>query len=191
MGVRAWNWTTGMLVLTVGLVAAQDSRRIPRTWDDEEVARHEVPLARPEASPKHVSSDYYYRIPVRPIYKSYPVYAYGHEPPGYLEWLRQQEPVVIWDDNGRRPPLRSDADWLRAGELVFDAPLVMNATVAVDDVRDERWLGTTLSSPLSSSDGSQGSDGSRCSRAPIHFVPRCHRRISALHERRDLVGELH
>jgi len=49
----------------------------------------------------------------------------------------------------------------------------------------------SLSSPLSSSDGSQGSDGSRCSRASIHFVPRCHRRISALHERRDFVGELH
>ena len=69
-------------LLTVGFVAAQEPHKIPRTWDDEEIARHEVPLAQPEASPKHVSSDYYYRIPVRPIYKSYPVYAYGHEPPG-------------------------------------------------------------------------------------------------------------
>ena len=49
----------------------------------------------------------------------------------------------------------------------------------------------SLSSPLSSSsDGSQGSDGSRRSRASIHFVPRCHRRISVLDERRDLVGEV-
>ena len=82
MGVRAHNWIGVMLVLTVGFVGAQEPHKIPRTWDDEEIARHEVPLARPEASPKHVSSDYYYRIPVRPIYRSYPVYAYGHEPSG-------------------------------------------------------------------------------------------------------------
>jgi hypothetical protein len=52
----------------------------------------EVPLANPAASPMHVSSDYYYRIPVRPIYKQYPVYAPGKEPAGYWEWLQKQEP---------------------------------------------------------------------------------------------------
>ena len=72
MGLRAWHWIAGMLVLTAGFMDAHQSQQIPRTWDDEEIARHEVPLAQPEASPKHVSSDYYYRIPVRPIYKSYP-----------------------------------------------------------------------------------------------------------------------
>ena len=35
----------------------QGSEQIPRTWDDDEIARHEVPLAQPEASPKHVSSE--------------------------------------------------------------------------------------------------------------------------------------
>ncbi|HXJ95266.1 MAG TPA: hypothetical protein VMT20_20690 [Terriglobia bacterium] len=54
---------------------------IPKTWDDAAMATLEVPLADPIGSPKHVSADYYYRIPVRPIYKSYPVYASGHEPP--------------------------------------------------------------------------------------------------------------
>jgi hypothetical protein len=53
---------------------------IPKTWDDAEMPALEVPLANPIGSPKHVSADYYYRIPVRPIYKSYPVYAPGHEP---------------------------------------------------------------------------------------------------------------
>jgi hypothetical protein len=143
MRLNAWNWIGGMLVLAVGFVAAQEPHKIPRTWDDEEIARHEVPLAQPDASPKHVSSDYYYRIPVRPIYKSYPVYAYGHEPPDYFEWLKQQEPVVAWDDKGRGPSLQTDADWIRAGEIVFDAPLVMNTNVAVEDVRDARWLPAT------------------------------------------------
>ena len=143
MGRRDWSWMGGMLVLAVGLAAAQDAHTIPRTWDDEEIARHEVPLAQPEASPKHVSSNYYYRISARPVYKSYPVYAYGHEPPGYFESLTQQEPVVIWDDKGRSPSLQTEADWIRAGELVFDAPLVMDTNVAVEDVRDETWLGAT------------------------------------------------
>ena len=143
MGVRARHWIGVMLVLSLGVVAAQEPHKIPRTWDDEEIARHEVPLAHSEASPKHVSSDYYYRIPVRPIYKSYPVYAYGHEPAGYFESLKQREPVVVWDDKGRAPLLQADADWIRAGELVFDAPLVMNTNVAVEDVRDERWQAAT------------------------------------------------
>src|SRR6266487_2592072 len=94
----------------------------PKTWDDEEIAKHEIPLADPTGSPKHVSSSYYYRIPVRPIYKSYPSYAPGREPAGYMEWLKQQEPVVVWDDHEHAPSLQSDADWIRAGEIVFDAP---------------------------------------------------------------------
>src|SRR6476660_5331521 len=105
-----------------------DVRVIPKTWDDAEIGRHEVPLASPIASPKHVSSDYYYRIPVRPIYKSYPVYAPGHEPSGYFDHLTHQEPEVVWgtDKNGveHAPPLQSKADWIRAGEIVFDAAIV-------------------------------------------------------------------
>jgi hypothetical protein len=48
------------------------SPTIPKTWDDQAMATLEVPLANPIGSPKHVAADYYYRIPVRPIYRSYP-----------------------------------------------------------------------------------------------------------------------
>ena len=48
---------------------------IPRVWDDAEMARLQLPLIDTTASPKQVSSDYYYRIPVRTIFKNYPVYA--------------------------------------------------------------------------------------------------------------------
>jgi hypothetical protein len=58
---------------------------IPKAWDDAAMATLEVPLANPIGSPKHVSADYYYRIPVRPIYKEYPIYAPGYEPPGYMD----------------------------------------------------------------------------------------------------------
>jgi hypothetical protein len=96
---------------------------IPKTWDDAAMAALEVPLTDPVASPKHVSSDYYYKIPVRPIYKSYPIYAPGHEPAGYIDWLKRQKPVIVWDDATHRPPLRTEADWIKAGEIVFDSPL--------------------------------------------------------------------
>ena len=117
---------------------------IPKTWVDEEIATLEVPLADPIGSPKHVSADYYYRVPVRPIYKSYPVYALGHEPPGYLEWLKQQEPEVIWDDKGHRPRLETQADWIKAGEIVFDSPSEYDALVSSDRtglyVREPQFL---------------------------------------------------
>ena len=116
---------------------------IPKTWDDEEIARHEVPLADPTGSPKHVSSDYYYRIPVRPIYKGYPVYAPGHEPPGYFDWLRQQEPVILWDDRGHARPLATEVDWIQAGEIAFDAARVTNTNISVEDVRNPTWLERT------------------------------------------------
>ena len=79
------------LLAAVGLAPHTQHRDgiapIPRTWDDAEIAGHKVPLADAAASPKHVTADYYYQMPIRPIYKGYPVYAPGHEPTGYLEWL--------------------------------------------------------------------------------------------------------
>jgi hypothetical protein len=96
---------------------------IPKTWDDAEMAALEIPLANPKGSPKQVSADYYYRVPVRPIYKSYPVYAAGHEPTGYLESLKHKDPIIYWDDKGHAPRLETEADWINAGEAVFDAPI--------------------------------------------------------------------
>ena len=116
-----------LVFLVAGIGRPQDSGvtfhpSIPKTWVDAEIASLEVPLADPAGSPKHVSAEYYYRIPVRPIYKSYPIYAPGHEPAGYMDWLKQQEPVMVWGD-ADRPALQSEADWIKAGEIVFDAPL--------------------------------------------------------------------
>jgi hypothetical protein len=96
---------------------------IPKTWDDADMATLEIPLASRVASPKQAPANYYYGLPVRPIYKSYPVYASGHEPSGYLESLKQRDPIVIWDGKGHAPPLETDADWIAAGEIVFDAPI--------------------------------------------------------------------
>src|SRR4029450_10446536 len=50
---------------------------IPKTWDEKALARLAVPLAEAGASPVPVSADYYYRMPVPPVYKSYTL----HPPP--------------------------------------------------------------------------------------------------------------
>jgi hypothetical protein len=126
---------------------------IPQAWDEGTIANLQLPLANPRYSPAEVSWEYYYRIPRRPIYKSYPVYAPGSEPAGYIEWLSRQEPQVIWgiDPQGvsHAPPLRTEADWIRAGELVFDAPIAYDSDswgsspVGVDDVRYPAWYALT------------------------------------------------
>ncbi|HXJ96364.1 MAG TPA: di-heme oxidoredictase family protein [Terriglobia bacterium] len=133
-------------------------RAIPQAWDEGTIANLQLPLADPKVSPVEVSWDYYYRIPRRPIYKSYPVYAPASEPEGYLEWLKQQEPQVIWgiDDRGvtHAPPLRTEADWVRAGELVFEAPIAYDSDpwgsslVGVDNVRDPAWY-AAIQTPVS------------------------------------------
>jgi hypothetical protein len=108
---------------------------VPKVWDDEEVASLEVPLADDSASPVPVSSEFYYRMHVRSIYKSYPVYAPGKEPTGYMEWLKSQEPVTVVDDS----KLNTEADWIRAGEEVFQAPLFYDQLITVDDARNPLW----------------------------------------------------
>jgi hypothetical protein len=95
---------------------------IPDPWDELQLASLEVPLAHVGASAEHVPKAYYRSIPVRPIYRSYDVYRPDLEPAGYLEWLKKQEPEIVWDDI-RAPALESEADWIKAGELVFDSPL--------------------------------------------------------------------
>jgi hypothetical protein len=108
----------------------------------------EIPLANPSGSPKYVSADYYYRIPVRPIYKSYPVYAPGHEPPDYIGGLRRQQPQVVWDEGKHKPPLQTPADWIAAGEAVFDSPIVYGFTAVIKEpksiyLRNPEWYKRT------------------------------------------------
>jgi hypothetical protein len=103
----------GLFTITALISQAQENRSsfapvIPKTWDEKALARLAVPLAEAKASPVPVSADYYYRMPVRPVYKSYPVYAPGKEPPGYFESLERHEPEVLFDPG----KLKTEADWI-------------------------------------------------------------------------------
>ena len=108
---------------------------VPRIWDDEEMRSVELPLANEEYTPTFVPADFYYRMSEMRIYKSYPIYVPGKEPPGYIEWLKQQEPEIAFDP----AKLKTREDWIKAGELVFNAPIFFNALNQLTDVRDQSW----------------------------------------------------
>ena len=109
--------SSAILSLT-SIVFAQDFRpEIPRVWDDKEVAGFEMPLAQRDRSPRYMTAAEYYALKVRPIYRSYPVYARGREPVGYRESLMHKEPEIIFDAS----KLRTKEDWVRAGKLVFES----------------------------------------------------------------------
>jgi hypothetical protein len=126
------------LFWTTASILAQPAYRpeIPKTWDAVALGSLEVPHPNPRYSPVAVPVEYYYSVPVRPVYKTYPVYAPGREPGHYLEWLREQEPQVAFEP----AQLRSEDDWIRAGELVFDAPFGFNFVFSVSDVRNPAWF---------------------------------------------------
>src|SRR5919204_1034653 len=70
---------------------------IPTPWDDRQVASFEVPLAQPDRSPRYLNQADYYALPVRTIYRGYPVYAPDKEPPGYMRSLATKEPEIAFD----------------------------------------------------------------------------------------------
>jgi hypothetical protein len=116
-------------VLICVLAAAQQPE-IPRTWD--RMDDFELPLADRSVKRVHISADYYYSLRERVIYKSYPVYAPGREPAGYHEGLERTEPEIAFDATS----LRTDEDWIRAGALVFDAPIEYGNLFTIEQFRD-------------------------------------------------------
>jgi hypothetical protein len=124
-----------VLALATTAVAAAQRVPVPTTWDARELAAFELPLVRADRSAQHATPDYYDRLAIRPIYKSYPIYAPGREPAGYLEWLAQQDPQLAFDPSS----LSSDGDWAAAGEVVFDAPIGYGATFKLSALRDPAW----------------------------------------------------
>jgi mono/diheme cytochrome c family protein len=76
-------------------------------------------------------------MPVRPIYRSYPVYHPDRQPGGYMEQLAEKEPEIAFD----AARLRTKQDWIEAGALVFEAPieLVAEGHQLFSAVRSRQW----------------------------------------------------
>ncbi len=105
---------------------------IPKVWDERELASMTLPAAVPGGRILYVTSGDYYSDRVLPIYRSYPVYAPGREPAGYFASLQRQEPQVVFDPLA----LKSEADWIDAGRVIFDTPVDFGP---IDNVRDPAW----------------------------------------------------
>ena len=117
-------------------IAAQPAVSIPEFWSEQLLHDYELPLATPENTPKHVSRDYYYALPERVLYKSYPIYHPSREPAGYLDTLRTLEPETAFDAT----TLKTEADWIAAGRDVFEMPIAYNGPiVTMRMVRDSAW----------------------------------------------------
>src|SRR5262249_48141513 len=55
------------------------------------------------------------------------------------DWLKQQEPEAAFDAS----KLKTEADWIRAGEIVFEAPTSYDLMVNAADVKDSQWYANT------------------------------------------------
>jgi hypothetical protein len=128
--------SVAILFATVVSAARQSAAVIPSFWDADALHDYELPLATPTATPKHVSRDYYYALPERVLYASYPIYHPSREPAGYLDSLRKAEPKRIFDP----ATLVTDADWIAAGRLVFEMPIDYGGPlITLADVRSAAW----------------------------------------------------
>jgi hypothetical protein len=117
MSLSAYALAVMILTIATTGAAQQFHPRVPRAWDDKEVATLDVPLAQRDRSPRYMTAEEYYKLKVRPIYRSYPAYAKGLEPAGYLDSLKQKEPQIIFDAT----ELHMKEDWIAAGKLVFES----------------------------------------------------------------------
>lgn len=127
---------TALTILLVSLLGFEQVQELKRIWTEEALKDWELPLANAQYSPQPVSEKFYYALPERVIYKTYPVYHPDYEPKGYQEWLRQQEAEIVFDP----AKLKSEEDWIKAGELLFDYPIdSLGAIIDADDVNDPEF----------------------------------------------------
>lgn len=92
---------------------------IPRAWKIEQVESMHLPYPDTTAKLGFVSEEAYNNLPERISYKTYPFYMPGSEPAGYYDSLSKLEPVI----NFREEDLKTEADWIKAGELIYDLPM--------------------------------------------------------------------
>ncbi|MES2645341.1 MAG: hypothetical protein V4717_00595 [Bacteroidota bacterium] len=90
---------------------------LPKIWTTERINSLFLPLADSTTKVSMPTEDYYYKQRERVIYKSYPMYMPGREPKGYFDWLRKQEPEIVFNAE----TIKTEADYLNAGEIVYDA----------------------------------------------------------------------
>jgi hypothetical protein len=92
---------------------------IPKTWDLNAIQEFHLPPPDSSVSVVYAPEEYYNSLPEHVITTSYPVYVREFEKPGYIDSLRTLKPQVVFNATD----LRTEEDWIRAGELVFNWPV--------------------------------------------------------------------
>lgn len=115
--------------------AEAQEKVVPKVWDEEQLHEMELPLVGLDKPVKHAPLSFYEAVPVLPIARGYPVYHLDKEPKGYMDALRQKEPEYVTFDPNQ---FRTEADWIKAGELVFHAPDTGRGP-SVADAHDRDW----------------------------------------------------
>jgi len=113
----------------VVLLLAAGTVTVPKSWDGRDLKGFRLPLAGLGTAPRVVSEAEYYKLPETNL-KTYPVYAPGREPAGYIEWLKSQDPKPLVDVS----TLKTDADWIAAGKEVFEGRELPRFTGSEDNL---------------------------------------------------------
>jgi len=101
--------------LGASLIFAQGRITSPTTWDEQALRDWATPIAGLNVRPGHFSADEYHRAPIDNL-RTYPFYVPGREPAGYWDMLQTVGPKPLIEPG----TLNSEADWIRAGQRVFD-----------------------------------------------------------------------
>ena len=109
------NILLSLVMLSGTWLAAQQTQKPPVTWDEAALREWATPIAGLNVRPGHFSSEEYLKAPVDNL-RTYPVYFPGREPAGYWEMLQSVGPKPLIEPAA----LASEADWVRAGQRVFD-----------------------------------------------------------------------
>jgi cytochrome c553 len=142
--------TAAAVLALLWLAQASGARPdIPVAWDEAALEKMSMPLAGLGLRPTHAPAEYYRQIPLSRIPRTYPVYAPGREPANYMAWLKEQAPEDAIDFGA----LTTDADWVKAGELVFNMPFraAINTAAPAEQWRAE--LGGSALYPRAAIDG--------------------------------------
>ena len=137
------------------------SPRVPKVWDEVALADWATPIAGLNVRPTNMSAKDYYAMAVENL-RTYPVYFPGREPDGYWEMLKRVGPQPLIEPE----KLTTEADWIKAGERVFDEA----------DHLHLRSLDSTLITKARSAEFFKGAD--RWRTAPYHPCDGFRRRMA-------------
>ncbi len=114
------TFLTGSILLVTTLLsfAISENEEIPKLWDMQKLRSAHLPLVDTSIHVEPIAEELYNKIPKRVAYKTYPLYMPGREPKGYYEWLLSQDAEIVFDAS----KIKTEADWIKAGELIYDMP---------------------------------------------------------------------